>query len=412
MWATLNTKTYTLRFADSSGKLLLEEIAGARIVKPSTAQGQPTQSAEDRFKSPEDESLFGSGQFQDGYLNIRDLPRHMTQVNSQISIPFLISSKGYGLLWHNYGLTDLNAADERVNLSVESKGATSTAQITTNEGTRTVAQTSTAFTGELTVPSSGRYAMMLDSGQRLTQIYHVEIDGKTVLDLENRWLPGTTGWLQEMTAGKHTVRVKATAKDRPALYWRASAAETTLRSAVSDGVDYVVFAGPRTDDIVKTYRQLSGQAPLMPLWAYGFIQCRERYSSSSQIVDTAMEFRDHKLPIDLIVQDWQYWGKYGWNAMQWDEKDYPDPAAMVKQLHDLHIKLMVSVWSNMATSTAVSKEFSEKGYLLGKSSTPYVDLFNPDAAALYWKNFSARMLSLGIDAWWLAPLKTKIWMIK
>ena len=96
---------------------------------------------------------------------------------------------------------------------------------------------------------------------------------------------------------------------------------------MADAVDYVVFAGPTPDEVIATYRQVTGPAPLMPLWAYGYIHCRERFHSSQEILDTAEEFRKRELPLDLIVQDWQYWGKYGWNAMKWDERYYPDPGA-------------------------------------------------------------------------------------
>ena len=136
----------------------------------------------------------------------------------------------------------------------------------------------------------------------------------------------------------------------------------------------------------------------MPLWAYGYIHCRERFHSSQEILDTAEEFRKRQLPLDLIVQDWQYWGKYGWNAMKWDERYYPDPAGMIERLHAMNVKLMVSVWSKIDPETEVGKQFAAKGYYI--PGTQWIDFFNPAAAALYWKNFSERMLSLGIDAWW------------
>src|ERR1035437_9037963 len=129
---TYQRATGALRFFDSHGQPLLEEIPGARRVSPSTIQGQPTLIAEDRFRSPGGEHLFGSGQFQDGFLDVRDLPRRLTQVNSQISIPFLISSKGYGLLWHNLGRTDLNAADNQLKLDPDGAAVTTESTITTS----------------------------------------------------------------------------------------------------------------------------------------------------------------------------------------------------------------------------------------------------------------------------------------
>ena len=397
--ATYEKDSGVLRFSDATGHVLLEEAPGGRHVQASTVQGEPTLIAEDRFLSPADEHLFGSGQFQDGFLDVRDLPRRLTQVNTQISIPFLLSNKGYGLLWNNLGLTDLNPADNHLALAREGAGQTTSFGVTTSEGTRMVNRTTQVFTGDIEVATSGRYAMMLDEGQQMAHQYHVEIDGKTVVDFANLWLPPTTSWFLDLNSGKHHIRVEGDSKDQPSLYFRPAAAETMLRSPVSNGIDYVVIAGPTSDQIIATYRQLSGQVPLLPLWAYGFIQCRERYSSSDEILDNAQEFRARKLPMDLIVQDWQYWGKYGWNAMQWDEDHYPAPAALVRDLHELHVKLMVSVWSSIDPKSVLGKEFAARNmYLPG---TMWIDFLNPDARALYWKNFSSRMLSLGIDAWWL-----------
>ena len=396
--ATLNRKTGVLRFSDAKGRVLLEESPGGRRVRPSTIQGQPTLIAEERFRAPADEHIFGSGQFQDGFLDIRDVPRRLTQVNTQIAIPFLFSSKGYGLLWHNYGLTDLNPTTNRLELARETVGNTTTDAVTTTDGTRNVRRTAAVFIGDFETGAAGRHAMMLDVGQAMARRYHVEIDGNTVVDFANTWLPPTTSWFLELKPGKHHVRVEGGTSDRPVLSWRPSAAETVLQSPVSDGIDYVVFAGSSGDEIIGAYRAVIGDVPLFPLWAYGFIQCRERYTSSDDILENAREFRERKLPMDVIVQDWQYWGKYGWNAMQWDEAHYPDPAGLVRQLHDLHAKFMVSVWSKIEPNSVVGKQFTERNlYLPG---TQWVDFFNPEARELYWKNFSSRMLSLGIDAWW------------
>ena len=228
--------------------------------------------------------------------------------------------------------------------------------------------------------------------------YHVEIDGKVVIDYSNFWLPPTTSWFSEVSAGQHSVRVIGAHDDQPVLFWRPSEDRTVLRSPVADAIDYVVFAGPTPDDVIRGYRQLTGPAPLMPSWAYGYIHCRERFHSSEEILDTAAEFRKRNLPLDVIVQDWQYWGKYGWNAMKWDEQYYPDPKTMIDRLHAMNVKFMVSVWSKIDPATGVGKQFAEKGYYI--PGTQWVDFFNPAAASLYWKNFSEHMLSLGIDAWW------------
>ncbi len=398
MQAIFDRQSGALRFTDEAGKTFLSEIPGTRRLTPATVQGEPTFAAEQDFLSPPGEHLFGSGEFQDGFLDIRDLPRRLTQVNSQIAIPFLLSSRGYGILWHNYGLTDLNPADERVVLTPSSTGKETTADVTTSEGTKREVRRQGNFAGTMEIPRSGRYAFMLDVGQKMARRWHVEIDGKVVIDFSNFWLPPTTSWFSDVSAGHHTIRVIGEQDDQPVLFWRPIEDRTVLRSPVADAIDYVVFAGPTPDDVIATYRQLTGPAPLMPLWAYGYIHCRERFHSSQEILDTAAEFRKRDLPLDVLVQDWQYWGKYGWNAMKWDERYYPDPAGMIDHLHAMNVKLMVSVWARIDPETEVGKQFTEKGYYL--PGTQWVDFFNPAAAALYWKNFSERMLSLGIDAWW------------
>ena len=398
MKAIFDRHSGALRFTDNSGTPFLSEIPGTRRLAPATVQGDPAFAVEQDFISPPGEHLFGSGEFQDGFLDIRDLPRRLTQVNSQIAIPFLLSSKGYGILWHNYGLTDLNPADERVVLTPSSTGKETTADVTTSEGTRREVSRQGNFAGSMEIPRSGRYALMLDVGQKMARRYHVEIDGKVVIDFANFWLPPTTSWFSYLSAGHHIIRIIGEQDDQPTLFWRPSEDRTVLRSPVADAIDYVVFAGPTPEDVIATYRQLTGPAPLMPLWAYGYLHCRERFHSSQEILDTAAEFRKRDLPLDLLVQDWQYWGKYGWNVMKWDERYYPDPAGMIERLHAMNVKLMVSVWARIDPETEVGKQFTEKGYYL--AGTQWVDFFNPAAAALYWKNSSERMLSLGIDAWW------------
>ncbi len=397
MRAVFDRHDDALHFTDTSGKTFLSEVAGTRRLDPATVQGEATFTAEQAFDSPPGEHLFGTGEFQDGFLDVRDLPRRLTQVNSQIAIPFLLSSRGYGILWHNYGLTDFNPADERVVLTRTSTGSETTASVTTAAGARREIRREGEFAGSLEIPRDGRYAFMLDVGQKMARRYHVEIDGKVVIDFANFWLPPTTSWFGDLSSGRHSIRVIGAQDDQPVLFWRPTDNRTVLRSPVAEAVDYIVFAGP-PDHVIATYRQLTGPAPLMPQWAYGYIHCRERFHSSQEILDTAAEFRKRNLPLDLIVQDWQYWGKYGWNAMKWDERYYPDPAGMIDRLHAMNVKLMVSVWSKIDPGTEVGKQFAAKGYYI--PGTQWVDFFNPAAAALYWKNFSERMLSLGIDAWW------------
>lgn len=385
-------------FKEKTGKVILSEKPDGRLIYSTDLGEEKTYFIEQKFESPQDEYLFGTGQFQDGYLNIRGLSRRLAQQNTQISVPFILSSKGYGLLWHNYGLTYFNPADSKVTLK-RNDGETDTqvVNVTSTEGTKKEIRNLNLFTGSFEVPHSGNYAILLDVGSRMARKHNIKIDGRQVTEVNNIWLPSTTSLILNLEAGRHSVVVESEKNDKPELFFKAVEDETVFRSPVSDCLDYTVFSG-YGDEVISSYRSLSGPAPMMPKWALGYIHCRERFKSQDELLGVAEEFRKRELPVDLIVQDWQYWGKYGWNAMQFDEKDYPNPAKMVSDLHDMDMRLMLSVWSKIDNNSTLGKEFQKKKYYI--DNTTWVDFFNPDAAAFYWSNFSNNLLSKGIDAWW------------
>ena len=390
--------TEVLTFKDANKRIILQEKVGGRFMKVSSVQNEPTYQVEQRFVSPKDESIYGTGQFQDGYLNIRGLTRRLTQVNTQISIPFILSSKGYGLLWNNYGLTDFNPADQFVELTpANASGEAVTVNTTGTSGNVRETRQTYSFTASVDVPRSGSYSLLLDVGQRMARKYYLVIDGQKIVDVNNLWLPPTTSAIVELTAGKHDIEVQGERNDKPVLYWRPVSEETVFRSPVAQMLDYTVFAG-NGDEVIASYRELTGPAPMMPLWSLGYIHCRERYNTQAELLENAREFRERKLPIDMIVQDWQYWGKYGWNAMKFDEDRYPDPGSMMKELHEMDVRLMISVWSKIDAQSEVGKQAKEKGYYIPGSD--WIDFFNPDAAAFYWQNFRTGLLKYGIDAWW------------
>jgi alpha-D-xyloside xylohydrolase len=397
--AIFNKKEEIILFKNKKGEIILKEKAGGRFIANATVQNEPTYKVKQSFISPDYEYLYGTGQFQDGYLNIKGLTRRLTQVNSQISIPFVLSNKGYGLLWNNYGLTDFNPADNRVELRpAETGGEAVTVDATSTAGNRREVRRMNAFTGTFEIPKTGRYSFLLDVGQQMARKHYLSIDGKNIFNINNIWLPPTTSVIVELEAGKHSIEVQGERNDKPVLFWREVTGETTFQSPVAQALDYTVFAGSG-DEAIAAYRKLTGAAPMMPLWATGYIHCRERYNTQQELLENAREFRRLQLPIDLIVQDWQYWGKYGWNAMRFDEDRYPDPAAMVKELHDMNLRLMISVWSKIDKQSEVGKQMEEKGYYI--ANTDWIDFFNPDAAAFYWQNFSNRLLKpYQIDAWW------------
>lgn len=371
-----------------------------RVVFSATAHELHDGVATLRFTSPKDEYLYGLGQFQDGYTNIRGLSRRLTQVNTQISIPMLLSSKGYGVLWNNYGLTEYNPSTDSVRLSpitTQSSLGSEVVNVTTTEGGRKEIRQRHIFEATIDIPEAGDYALLLDVGQKMARRHNLVVDGQIVIEMQNLWLPPTASTIVHLDKGTHQLRAELTGGDKPLLYYHQVQDQTVLRSPVATAVDYTVFVGS-PDEVIATYRELTGPAPLMPQWMLGYIHCRERFHSQQEILQTANRFRQEQLPVDVLVQDWQYWGRYGWNSMQFDETNYPDPKSMTDSLHKMDMHLMVSVWSKIDKSSEVGKQMlADNHYIPG---TDWIDFFKPEAAAAYWHNFSQRLVPLGIDAWW------------
>ena len=350
------------------------------------------------FASPKDECLFGLGQLQDGYSNVRGLTRRLTQVNTQISLPMLLSSKGYGVLWNNYGLVDFNPSSHCVKLvKREGAGSSEVVNVTSTEGGRQEVRQRNVYEATLDIAEAGDYALLLDVGQKMARRHNLVIDGQPVIEMQNVWLPPTASKIVHLSAGHHTLTAELSRGDVPVLYYNKVVNSTTFRSPVATQVDYTVFVGS-ADEVIAAYRSLTGECPLMPKWALGYIHCRERFHSSQEILEAANRFKQEQMPVSMIVQDWQWWGKYGWNSMQFDEDHYPDPKALTDSLHKMDIRLMLSVWSKIDKNSALGKEMTRDNYYI--PGTDWIDFFNPEAAASYWRNFRERLVPLGIDAWW------------
>ena len=385
---------------DKKRQLLQVKDRQGRVVFTATRHDMQGEQAMLTFKSPKDEYLYGLGQFQDGYTNVRGLSRRLTQVNTQISLPMVLSSKGYGVLWNNYGMSEYNPSSESVTL-VKSQGQKASNQevvnVTSTEGNKREVRQQNIFEATLHIAKEGDYALLLDVGQKMARRHNLVIDGKKVMDMQNVWLPPTSSAIVHLKAGKHQLTSELTGGDKPVLYYHLVKDETTFRSPVAAKVDYTVFVGS-PDEVIATYRELTGPCSPMPSWALGYIHCRERFHSSDEILQTANRFKKEHIPVGMLVQDWQYWGKYGWNAMRFDEDHYPDPKALTDYLHHMGIRFMVSVWSKIDKNSEVGKQMLANNYYI--PNTDWIDFFNGDAAAAYWKNFAERLVPLGIDAWW------------
>ena len=365
---------------------------GHELTKDATGKARLT------IESPKDEHLYGMGQFQDGHNNIRGLSRRLTQVNTQTSIPMLISSKGYGLLWNNYGMTLLNPCLNSIVLQkAAEEGVAETVNVTSTEGNRQEVRRQNRFAATIDIAEEGDYALLLDVGQKMARRHNLSIDGRTVIEMRNLWLPPTASEIVHLEKGKHQLTAELSGGDQPVVYYNKVKNETVLESPVAQMVDYTVFVGS-ADEVIAAYREVTGAAPLMPRWALGYIHCRERFHSQNEILETAQRFRREQLPVDMLVQDWQYWGPHGWNSMKFDQANYPDPKALTDSLHGMNLKLMLSVWSKIDRNSEVGREMAASGYYI--PNTDWIDFFNPAAAKAYWKNFSQRLLPTGIDAWW------------
>ncbi len=396
----INKTSGIVRFYDGNNNLILQEVVGSRLLKPHSIKGDSCYMIEQSFESPGDEFILGLGQFQDGHFNIKSISRRLTQVNSQIAIPFIYSSKGYGLLWHQYGMTDYNPADNIISLQRQQINFENekTAEVTTTSGTHKVFQNQSLYTGKFSVTQNGEYSVFLDLGD-MGNRHYIAIDGKPVVDISNFWLPPTISVLVKLTAGEHYVEVICKSDNKPTLSWKLKDNYTTFRSPHSKLIDYVVFYGPSADSVIATYRKLSGKAPLFPIWAYGFWQCRERYTSSTHLVETVQEFRKRNLPMDVIVQDWQYWGNNGWGVPKFDETHYPNPSDFIKKIHDLNARFVISVWSNPDKNSDIGKYFQTNNLFI--PNTKWLDYYNPETRKQYWNTLKENLFRYGVDGWWM-----------
>lgn len=298
--ARVDKKTGAVGFFDLNGKPILQEADNGRAFATTTVTNFNGTGARQKFILPPDERIYGLGQHQSGVWNYRGTTVRLLQRNMEVGLPVLVSSKGYGVLWDNPAVTDVDV-------------------------------------------------------------------GKT---------------------------------DGEILAWN---------SEVGNAVDYYFMFGPAADDVVRDYRELTGAAPLMPKWLWGFWQCKERYQTQKEMTSIVAEYRKLGVPLDGIIQDWQYWTNGGWGSHQFDPARYPDPAAMVKTLHELNTHVLVSIWPKFDLGLSNFNELEQAGALYPmvlpsvypKGQQKWYDPFSDAGRKIYWKQISAQLFSLGFDGWWL-----------
>lgn len=199
-----------------------------------------------------------------------------------------------------------------------------------------------------------------------------------------------------------------------------NADSTSFRSDVGDGIDYYFMYGGHADGVIACMRDLTGQAPMFPLWTYGFWQSKERYKSQDELVDVVKKYRELGVPLDGIIQDWQYWGNnYLWNAMDFLNPEFYNPQKMVNDVHNLNAHMIISIWNSFGPQTKQYKDLEKIEALMNFKTWPesgsekwppnleypsgvrVYDAYNPAARDIFWKYIKAGLFSIGIDGWWM-----------
>ena len=193
----------------------------------------------------------------------------------------------------------------------------------------------------------------------------------------------------------------------------------SLSSEVGDCIDYYFMYGGSADGVISQMRTLSGKVPMFPLWTFGFWQCKERYKSASELLSVVDKYRELQVPLDGIIQDWQYWGSnYLWNAMDFLTEEYANGQRMIDQVHQKNAHFMISIWASFGPMTKAFRQLNEKGLLFDFQTWPQsgltfwpprmeypsgvrvYDAFSPEARDIYWENLK-NLFDKGTDAWWM-----------
>ncbi|MCH8686630.1 TIM-barrel domain-containing protein [Pedomonas mirosovicensis] len=463
--ASIDLSNGNVRFTDAEGQLDLAESAPGTF-KTTTIEGTPYLAVRQQFNRGTDEGLYGLGQHQNGQMNYNGEDVELAQHNMDVAIPFLVSTRNYGILWDNNSITRFGnpkpygyAGDGSDSLHVSGKNgkpgwtaeyylggrlavtrtestinyqyirdqakwptAAKAQTVAANSGQNTagnaVETQKVIWTGKLTPDKSGLHRFRLYSSSYVK----VFVDGKQVLE---RWRQNWNPWYHNfdvsMTAGKAAdVRIE----------WEPNAGYIALlhsdplpeadrhsisfASEAGHGIDYYYIGGRSMDDVIAGYRTLTGKAPLMPKWAYGFWQSRQRYNTQDEVIDVVKQYRKRGLPLDNIVQDWFYWREDDWGSHEFDPTRFPDPKGMIDKVHELGARFMISVWPKFYPTTANYKELDQVGAIYrrnvkakerdwvgpGYFSTFY-DPYNVKGRKIYWRQMKERLAVLGVDAWWM-----------
>ena len=476
--ATVDATSGRIKFTDKNGKVLLNEAANGKgkVFKPYYVPdreiGTDSHLTEAQrhgwtwtatFDSPDNEAFYGLGQHQSEELNMKGRNEDLFQYNTKISVPFVLSNQNYGVLWDSYSYCRFGNPNDYLQLNrafklydKDGKPGSLTGTYTDKDGnTITRAEDSIYYEFALPdIPSRGLTDVgvaNLPKGFKLNgshvtyegfieaptdNIYHfllyyagymkVFIDDNEVVP--ERW---RTAW--NPNSHKFECRLNKGTRHKLLIDWypdgdvsycglRVATPQSQemqnklcIWSEMAQDMDYYFIAGDNMDQVISGYRTLTGKAQVMPKWVMGFWQSRERYTSSEQIETILKHFREHHIPVDNIVQDWNYWKLDSWGSHQFEESRYPNPQAMLDSIHNMHGRFMISVWPKFYCSTKNYKEIDANGWMyhqavhdsiydwLGFMGSFY-DAYSDGARKMFWRQMDENLYSkykFGIDAWWM-----------
>ena len=417
------------------------------------------------FDSPDNEAFYGLGQHQSEELNMKGKNEDLFQYNTKVSVPFVISNKNYGILWDSYSYSRWGNPDDYLQLNrafklydKDGKEGQLTGTYVAKDGKKIVRGEDSIYF-EYAMPETSEICNQTDKGgiQNLPKgfalngskvvyegyveaptssfyqfiLYYagymkIYIDGKLVVPERWRtaWNPNSYKFETAIQKGKKTpIRIEWQ-PDGDVSYCglrvaaprsEAEKNQLSIWSEMSPDMDYYFIAGKDMDEVISGYRTLTGKAPVYPKWVLGFWQSRERYQSSKDIEENMKKFRDLKIPVDNIVQDWNYWKLDSWGSHEFESARYPNPQAMLDSVHALHGRFMISVWPKFYDTVKNYKELDAKGWMyhqaikddihdwLGFRGSFY-DAYDAGARKMFWRQMNENLYTkykFGIDAWWM-----------
>lgn len=450
--ARVSTVTGQVRFFDKCGNATTAE--NSREFFPIDVEGKKGWTVRQTFDSDDDEGFYGLGQHQADEWDYKGRNEELYQYNTKISVPFIVSSKKYGILWESTSFCrwgdsrDYLQLDEAFKLFDKDGAEGALTGIYRPAHGKTLIRREKALNQEyLRTPQcdivlnspegfdfNGSHVVFegalepSQSGLYHFYIYYagytkVFINGEKVVPnlWRTAWNPNGRKFECTLEKGcKTDLRIEwepdggvsyCALKVLPPVDSRQQG-RMSWWGQMQDELDYYYISGDDIDGVISGYRTLTGKAPILPKWALGYWQSRERYTSQDQILGVMKEFRRKSIPIDNIVQDWQYWKTDQWGSHEFDPVRFPDPKAMVDSIHAMNGRYMISVWPKFYEGTDHFREFDSKGWIyktaiddkvidwLGYSQSFY-DAYSPDARKLFWKQMYEHLYPLGVDSWWM-----------